>query len=126
MVRDDLDKDVEYALSANHSEDHGIEIRKTVWKVTAILTAVTVFEVITGGVIKQYYDGVPNANWWMIKLLFIGLTLFKAAYIVLKFMHLGDETKSFKYILLTPYFLFMAYLIFILLSESTYINSVLF
>jgi cytochrome c oxidase subunit IV len=126
MVRDDLDKDHAYSLSANHDEAHGVETRKMVWKVTALLTAITVVEVMTGAFVKQFTDGTANSIWPVIKWSFIVLTLVKAGYIVLKFMHLGDETKSFKYVLLTPYFIFMAYLIFILLSESTYWNSILF
>jgi cytochrome c oxidase subunit IV len=126
MVRDDLDKDHAYSISANHDEEHGIAIRKTVWKVTLILTLITIAEVLTGALVKQFYDGVANSIWPLIKWSFIVLTIVKAAFIVLKFMHLGDETKSFKYVLLTPYFIFMAYLIFILLSEASYWNSILY
>lgn len=126
MVRDDLDRDHAYSVSANHDEEHGIAIRKTVWKVTALLTIITIVEVMTGAFVKQYTDGVANSIWPIIKWSFIILTLVKAGYIVLKFMHLGDETKSFKYVLLTPYFIFMAYLIFVLLTEATHVNSILF
>lgn len=126
MVRDDLDKDHAYAVSANHDEEHGVAIRKTVWKVTALLTAITIVEVLTGAFVKQFIDGEANSIWPFIKWSFIILTIVKAGYIVMKFMHLGDETKSFKYILLTPYFIFIAYLIFILLTEATHLNGLLF
>ena len=126
MVRDDLNRDNEYALAANHDEAHGVELRKTIWKVTGLLTLITIVEVLTGAFVKQYIDGTPNSIWPVIKWSFIVLTLIKAAYIVLKFMHLGDETKSFKYVLLTPYFIFMAYLIFILLTEANHVNSILY
>ena len=125
MLRDDLDLDNEYALSANHDEEHGRVLRKKIWKVTAILTAITIVEVITGGSIKQYYDGVPNDSWWMIKWGFIILTLVKAGYIVLSFMHLGDERKNFKYMILVPYTLFIVYLIFHLFTESTYWGEII-
>ena len=125
MLRDDLDLDNEYALSANHDEEHGRVLRKKIWKVTAILTAITIVEVITGGSIKQYYDGVPNDSWWMIKWGFIILTLVKAGYIVLSFMHLGDERKNFKYMILVPYTLFIVYLIFHLLTEATYWGEII-
>jgi len=46
------------------------------------------------------------------------LTLIKAAYIVLVFMHLGDERKSMKYVILVPYILFILFLIFIALMEA--------
>tara|TARA_B110000305_G_scaffold6928_1_gene6868 strand:+ start:111 stop:491 length:381 start_codon:yes stop_codon:yes gene_type:complete len=125
MLRDDLDLDKEYSLSANHDDEHGKALRKKIWKVTAILTAITVVEVITGGSIKQFYDGVPNESWWMIKWGFIVLTLIKAGYIVLSFMHLGDERKNFRYMVLGPYMLFIAYLIFNLLSEASYWSEII-
>ena len=125
MLRDDLDLDKEYALSANHDEEHGKVLRKKIWKVTIILTAITIVEVITGGSIKQYYDGVPNDSWWMIKWGFIFLTLVKAGYIVLSFMHLGDERKNFRYMVLGPYMLFILYLIFHLFTEASYWREII-
>jgi cytochrome c oxidase subunit IV len=126
MERDDLIRDNEYAVSANHDEAHGKEIRKTIWFVTGLLTLITVVEVLTGVFVKQFIDGEPNGIWPVVKWGFIILTLVKAGYIVMKFMHLGDETKTFKYLLLVPYFIFIVYLIFILLTESTYWNTILF
>lgn len=117
MERDDLIRDNEYSLSANHDAAHGQEIRKTIWFVTILLTVITIVEVLTGAFVKQYSGGEVNGYWPFIKWSFIVLTLVKAGYIVLKFMHLGDETKSFKYILLVPYFIFIAYLIFILVTK---------
>jgi cytochrome c oxidase subunit IV len=55
---------------------------------------------------------------------FIGLTLFKAGYIVWIFMHLGDEKKSFQWTVLAPYFILIGYLIFIALSEALYAGEV--
>ncbi|HEY1038665.1 MAG TPA: cytochrome C oxidase subunit IV family protein, partial [Bacteroidia bacterium] len=46
--------------------------------------------------------------------------LAKAGFIVMKFMHLGDETKGMKYTILLPYAMFIGYLIFIVLVEGTY------
>jgi cytochrome c oxidase subunit IV len=111
MERDDI---VEYSLDAHHSEEEGVKKRKTIWKVTGILTAITVVEVFAGSYFKQH-----DAIWPLIKWSFIILTLFKAGFIVLSFMHLGDERKSLKYVILAPYFVFILYLIFICLTEST-------
>ena len=124
MERDDLIHDNLYSLSANHDEEHGKAIRKKIWQVTIILTAITIVEVCTGAFIKQFYEGVANEYWWIIKWSFIILTLVKAGYIVLVFMHLGDERKSFKWVILAPYILFILYLIFICLTESTYWHEV--
>lgn len=126
MERDDLIRDHEYSISANHDEAHGAAIRKTIWMVTGLLTLITIIEVGTGILVKQYVDGVPNSIWPVVKWAFIILTLVKAGYIVMKFMHLGDETRNFKWILLTPYFIFIIYLIFILLTEASHWNGILY
>ena len=125
MLRDDLDMDHQYSLSANHDDEHGRILRKKIWKVTVILTLITIVEVVTGGSIKQYIDGVPNSIWPFIKWGFIALTLVKAGYIVLSFMHLGDERKNFRYMVLGPYFLFIVYLLFHLLTEASYWHEIL-
>jgi len=117
MVRDDI---YEYSLDAHHSEEEGKLLRKKIWKVTAILTAITILEVALGAFIKQ-----SSAIWPVIKWSFIALTIVKAAYIVLVFMHLGDEKKSLKYMILVPYFIFILYLIYILLVEGMAIDSAL-
>lgn len=105
MERDDLIVNDSYALNAHHSEEAGAKIRKNIWKVTAILTAVTIVEVIIGGSIKKE----PGMTWNLIILLFIALTIVKAGYIVLVFMHLGDERKNFRYTVLAPYIFFILY-----------------
>lgn len=105
MERDDLIVNDSYALNAHHSEEEGVKIRKNIWKVTAILTLVTIVEVIIGGTIKKE----PGMTWNLIILLFIVLTIVKAGYIVLVFMHLGDERKSMRYTILAPYIFFILY-----------------
>jgi caa(3)-type oxidase subunit IV len=115
MERDDI---IEYSLDVHHSEEHGKLLRKKIWKVTALLTAITALEVILGSQIKQSSD-----YWQVIKWLFIGLTLIKAAYIVLIFMHLGDEKKTLKYMVLVPYFIFILYLIYIIIVEALAVSD---
>jgi caa(3)-type oxidase subunit IV len=111
MERDDI---VEYSLDAHHSEEKGKEIRKTIWKVTLILSVITAVEVLLGAFIKQ-----GSGLWTTVKLSFIIMTLVKAAYIVLVFMHLGDERKIFKWTILLPYTIFIIYLLFIALTEGS-------
>ncbi len=110
MERDDL---IEYSLHAHHSEEKGKEIRKKIWMVTILLTIITAVEVVTGAFIKQSASIWPFVKWG-----FIILTIFKAGYIVMVFMHLGDERKVLRYMILVPYFLFILYLIFIALWEA--------
>lgn len=117
MERDDI---IEYSLDAHHSEEQGVVLRKKIWKVTALLTIITLVEVLLGAFIKQ-----GTTIWPLVKWSFIALTLVKAAYIVLSFMHLGDERKVMRYVILVPYFIFVIYLIFIMLTEGLYVDSIL-
>ena len=117
MERDDI---IEYSLDAHHSEEHGAKLRKNIWKVTAILTLITAVEVVIGSVIKQ-----ADASWYIVKWVLIGLTIVKAAYIVLSFTHLGDERKGLRYVILIPYFIFALYLIYILVTEGNAIFATL-
>ena len=117
MERDDI---IEYSLHTHHDDTAGKKIRKKIWQVTGILTLITAVEVGAGIIFKQ-----SSSYWEVVKWCFIALTLVKAGYIVLVFMHLGDEKKSLKYIILVPYFIFILYLIFISLMEAKAIDAAL-
>lgn len=126
MERDDI---IEYSLHAHHSEEAGVKIRKKIYFVTLLLSAITILEVLVGvffskTVLKTWDNG--DFVWETIKYSYIILTLIKAGYIVLVFMHLGDEKKSFKYTILVPYLFFIAYLIFILINEAIAVDAVNF
>lgn len=114
MERDDLIVNDQYALDAHHSEEDGVKIRKKIVFVTLLLTAITLVEVMLGVFIKRADTGL----WMTIKWTFIVLTLVKAGYIVMSFMHLGDERKNLRNVILIPYLLFIGYLIFIGLTEG--------
>ncbi len=111
MLRDDV---IEYSLDAHHDEEAGRKIRKKIWMVTGLLTAITAAEVLLGALIKQG----DTWSWFITKWTFVILTLLKAGYIVLTFMHLGDERKGMRYVILVPYILFILYLMFICLWEG--------
>ena len=122
MERDDL---IEYSLPEEgkvglHTEEEGVSIRKKIYKVTVLLTAVTILEVFLGAVIKQ-----DASIWPLVKWTFVVLTILKAGYIVIVFMHLGDERPWLRYVVLLPYFIFILYLIFIALWEAVSIKGVL-
>lgn len=119
MERDDLIVNDSYAMNARHSEEEGKKIRKKLYNVTVLLTVLTIVEVFMGVFFKR--NG--TFEWEVIKLGFIVLTLVKAAYIVLVFMHLGDERRNLKYVILLPYALFILYLIFIALTEGLGIHD---
>lgn len=119
MERDDLIVNDSYSINARHSEEDGKKIRKKLYAVTVLLTVVTIIEVFMGVAFKR--NG--TFAWETIKLAFIVLTLVKAAYIVLVFMHLGDERRNLKYVVLLPYALFIMYLIFIGLWEGVSVQE---
>ncbi|MCE3259668.1 MAG: hypothetical protein K0S12_1309 [Bacteroidetes bacterium] len=105
-----------YETMYNHDEAYGKKARRTLWNVFWIMLAITIFELVIGFM-------APSRGWsgtWWLKTLFIGLTIAKAAFIVIWFMHLGHEVKFFKYIILVPYITFMLYGIFIILTEGSY------
>ena len=59
-----------------------------------------------------------------LNLVFIVLTLVKAYYITWDFMHMRDETKSLRRLVVWTAVFLICYLIFILLQEGGYIESV--
>ncbi|TNF27334.1 MAG: cytochrome C oxidase subunit IV [Bacteroidetes bacterium] len=87
--------------------------------VLAILSVVTIVEVGMGMMWSR--DESMAA---ILKYTFILLTLVKAGYITMIFMHLGDEKKSFQWTILAPYFVLIGYLIFICLTEALYAGDI--
>lgn len=111
-ARDDI---YEYSLDLHHGEEEGKKIRKKFMMVLGILSAVTIIEVGMGMIWSR--DESMAA---ILKYTFIILTLVKAGYITMIFMHLGDEKKSFQWTVLAPYFVLIGYLIFICLFEAVH------
>jgi len=94
-----------------------------IWGVLILLTIVTTVEVVLGiykpEVLMGSFLSMKLLNW-----IFIILTLVKAYYITWDFMHMRDETKWLRrFVVWTAVFL-ICYLIFILLQEGGYIESV--
>lgn len=93
---------------AHHGDINSSESKAQVskiWKVTLILSIITIAEVIGGLYLYQY---VPK---WFINSAFLILTILKSAYIVKVFMHLGDEVKWFRFCVLIPLALFIWFII---------------
>jgi cytochrome c oxidase subunit IV len=106
----------QYETMYLHGEEEGKKIRKKLWRVFWILLGITLLEL---------YVGFHATAWHLtgsmfLKVFFIFFTVAKAAGIVLVFMHLIDETKFFRYVILGPYSVFILYLIYIILVEGTY------
>ena len=105
-----------YEMMAHHDEAAGKKIRRKLWNVFWLLLVVTITEIFIG--IKAAEWGV-SAN--ALKVIFIGLTVFKAYFIVYTFMHLGDETRPTKWIIIAPFTGFILYLVVMLtVGEGNY------
>ena len=114
MERDDLIVNDSYSLNAHHSEEEGVKIRKKILFVTVLLTVITAVEVAMGIIFKR----AETFSWEIIKWTFVTLTLVKAGYIVMSFMHLGDERSVMKKTILIPYLIFIVYLVYIAFTEG--------
>src|ERR1043165_973101 len=93
-------------MSHHHGESVKSEGAKKqvsrIMKVTVLLSIITIVEVALG--LLGYKMGVPH---WLTATLFLAMTLFKAAYIVKVFMHLGDEVRNMIITVLIPLTLFV-------------------
>lgn len=118
MERDDV---IEYSLHNHHSEEEGKKIRKQIYVVTFWLSLITVVEVGIGIFFSR--SNVIGFWWETIKWFYVVLTIIKAGYIVMIFMHLGQERKNLKLMILVPYLIFILYLIFICLYEGTAVGE---
>ena len=121
MERDDI---IEYSLDAHHSEEAGKKIRRKIVFVTLLLTAITAIEVFVGAYWRSWTN-TPEETFEYVKLGFILLTILKAGYIVMVFMHLGDERRNLRALILIPYGLFILYLIYMAMWESNYVEYML-
>lgn len=105
-----------YETMALHDEATGKVVRKKLWRVFWIMLAITIVELIIGFMATDW-----NMSKVLLKVIFIGLTIVKAGYIVLSFMHLGDEVKPLKFSILVPFTVFVLYLVALVdLSEGSY------
>jgi cytochrome c oxidase subunit IV len=88
-----------------------------IWKIFWILLVITTVEVVLG-IIKPEFMLSAVAGTSLLNLVFIGLTLVKAAYIVQYFMHLKYELGSLQKAIYLPVLILIPYLTFILLFEG--------
>ena len=91
-----------------------------IWKVFWILLIVTAVEVVLGIIKPQYLVDTKFLGTILLNHVFIILTIIKAAYIVMVFMHLGDERPALQWTIILPAIILIPYLLFILLTEGGY------
>jgi len=91
-----------------------------IWKVFWILLFITTFEVALGIIKPLFLVDTIFLGTKLLNHVFIILTIIKAAYIILQFMHLGHEEVTLKWTILLPAIILVPYLLFIVLSEGAY------
>jgi len=98
-------------------------ITQKIWGVLILLSIVTIVEVTLGITKPESLSGklvgMKVLNW-----IFIILTIVKAYYITWDFMHMRDETPHLKRMVVWTAVFLICYLVFILLQEGGYIESV--
>ena len=94
-----------------------------IWGVLVLLTIVTTVEVFLGiakpDALMTSFLSMKILNW-----IFIILTLVKAYYITWDFMHMRDETKALRRMVVWTVVFLICYLLFILLQEGGYVFDV--
>ena len=94
-----------------------------IWGVLAFLTFVTAIEVVLGiykpEALMGTFLSMKLLNW-----IFIILTIVKAYYITWDFMHMRDETKALRRVVVWTAVFLILYLVAILLVEGDYVFEV--
>ncbi|MBQ0769815.1 MAG: cytochrome C oxidase subunit IV family protein [Bizionia sp.] len=94
-----------------------------IWGVLIFLSIITAVEVVLGiykpEILMIQVLGMKGLNW-----IFIILTIVKAYYIAWDFMHLRDEKPALRRVIVWTGVFLISYLMFILLQEGGYIESV--
>ncbi len=82
---------------------------KKIWKTAGILLAITVVEFIMAFTMDRGF---------ILYFLFIALTIWKAKYIMMEFMHLGEEAKPLFFSIIVP-LIFLVWLVIVLMKEGS-------
>jgi cytochrome c oxidase subunit IV len=99
---------------ADHASPSG---SRWIWKIFWILLVITTVEVVLG-IIKPGFLLGTVAGTSILNLIFIGMTLVKAAYLVQYFLHLKYELGSLQKAIYLPVLILIPYLTFILMFEG--------
>ncbi|WP_250435179.1 cytochrome C oxidase subunit IV family protein [Hanstruepera flava] len=94
-----------------------------IWGVLILLSIVTAVEVVLG-IYKPEALMTQVLSMKLLNWIFIILTIVKAYYITWDFMHMRDETKALRRMVVWTAVFLICYLVFILLQEGGYIEGV--
>ncbi|MEC4112851.1 cytochrome C oxidase subunit IV family protein [Myroides pelagicus] len=97
---------------------------KKIWTVFAILSIITLVEVVLGIIKPESLHQVYIYGLSLLNYIFIILTIAKAYYIMWSFMHLEHEKKSFQWSVAGVLGFLCVYLITLVLIEGNYIYDV--
>jgi hypothetical protein len=100
-------------------------ITQKIWGVLLLLSIVTAVEVALG-IYKPdpLMSYIPYLNMKILNLIFIVLTIVKAYYITWDFMHMRDETKTLRRVVVWTFIFLVLYLVWILIQEAGYIFDI--
>src|SRR5690606_8226460 len=94
-----------------------------IWGVLILLSIITAVEVVLGiykpEILMAKVIGMKLLNW-----IFIILTIVKAYYITWDFMHMRDEVRALRIMVVWTAIFLILYLVFILLQEGGYIENI--
>ena len=108
-----------YEQIAQHDNVAGVGVRKRLMNVFWFLLFVTLIELAAGFAWPKLHAAGISKTWLII--VFVAFTVVKAGYIVMAFMHLGDENKWLRWAILGAYCCFVVYLVYMTsLGEGTY------
>ena len=96
---------------------------KRIWFVFFLLLVITVVEVTVGIIKPAFMTGSSIFGLKLINWFFIILTLVKAYYIVYAFMHMENENKFFRRLLVFGLIFYVSYIMFIFLLEGGYMHD---
>ena len=116
------------------AQDHNLAIfrgrlkfksnQSKIWGVFTLLSIITIIEVALGIIKPEFLTTNKLFTLKYLNWIFLILTVVKAYYITWDFMHMRDETKSLRRLVVWTTIFLISYLVFILLQEGGYIESV--
>lgn len=107
-----------------HSSTEHHDNTKKIWFVFAILSIVTLVEVVLGIIKPDFLVKTSFLSMQLLNWIFIILTIYKAYYIAWSFMHLEGETAGLRRAIVWTSIFLISYLMFILLIEGDYVYEV--
>ncbi|HTJ15025.1 MAG TPA: cytochrome C oxidase subunit IV family protein [Dinghuibacter sp.] len=107
-----------HAHDVPHEHEEGMTTKK-IWRVFWWMLLITVFEVFWGMRVSHHFAAGYQ---WVNALVFLSMTLVKAALIVGEFMHLNYEVKNLIRTILVPLTLFIWFIVAFLADGDSWLN----